>query len=93
MEEVEDQIQAAADVVEEHFNRVLSLIPIIQTTEPLEEIETALDIDLLEITGNKKMLQRTILNLINSDPFDQVPERAHLISFGYTAELPEYAIP
>ena len=86
---------AAADLVEESFNRVLALIPIIQTTEPLEEIATALDIDLQDIAGNKKMLQRRILNLLNSDPFDQLAERAQLISSTldilHTTDLPEHA--
>ena len=85
MEDVANQMQAAAELaaaegVEENFNRVLALIPIIQTTETLEEIATLLDIDLQEIAGNKKMLQRRILNLLNSDAFDQVAERGQLIS-------------
>ena len=45
---------AAAEELEEKFNRVLALIPIVQSAETLEQIATLLDIALLTIAGNKK---------------------------------------
>ena len=71
---------AAAEELEEKFNRVLALIPIVQSAETLEQIATLLDIALQTIAGNKKMLQRSIINVLNSEAFDEVAERAHLVS-------------
>ena len=71
---------AAAEELEEKFNRVLALVPIVQSAETLEQIATLLDIALQTIAGNKKMLQRSIINVLNSEAFDEVAERAQLIS-------------
>ena len=71
-----------AAFVEEEFDKILALIPMAKEQEPLEEIATTLDINITAeaAEGDKRKIQRKILNYLNSDAFDEVADRKRLIN-------------
>ena len=71
-----------AITLEDGIAEVLSLLPMIKESEPLEEIATSMHIDLGAITGNRKALYRAITNYINSDVFDALEDNgtAHIMA-------------
>ena len=74
-----DKMEAAQ--LNEEFDKVLALIPMAKEQEPLEEIATNLDIDVTAevAAGNKRAIQRKILNVLNSQDFDEHADRERLI--------------
>ena len=64
---------------EEQFDQVLALIPVSKGAEPLEQILTNMDVDFAAEAGNKRQLQRKLINYLNSSKFDQVAGKEQLI--------------
>ena len=65
--------------LEQQFDQVLALIPMAKEAEVLEQIATSLDLDLTQLAGNKRGLQRILITHLNSEAFDGHTERGKLI--------------
>ena len=68
-----------ATLLEEQFERVLALIPVVKNVEQLEQIATRMDIDMTDIAGDRKALLRKIMTYLNSEDFETVEDRERLI--------------
>ena len=58
---------------------MLALIPVSKGAEPLEQILTNMDVDFAAEAGNKRQLQRKLINYLNSAEFDQVAGKEQFI--------------
>ena len=66
--------------VEEIFSRVMALLPLVQETEPLEQIGTLLDLDIASAGGDQRALKRLINIHIDSPTFDAHAERTRFLT-------------
>ena len=69
--------------VQDKFFELLSLTPIAKTAEVLEEIATNLDVNFEDVAGDKAVLMRLLMRHLNSDDFDQDPNRDDRIEVNF----------
>ena len=69
--------------IEDTFLQLMSLVPMANDAGVLEEIATSIDIDITGVAGNVRRLTRLVLLQLNSDDFDNSPDRDNLIETNF----------